>query len=235
MLRAIFFDLDGTLLDTEVLWAQAARAYLQAHDVPCSQAEATALVYGRSWHDIYADLARKHPHLATGVDRVGGELRGVLRRLRAETDVCIRGSVDLLVRLAAEHPVAIVSGSPRADIADSVVLMDIAPHVRFFLGAEDYSPGKPDPACFLMAARRMQVDPADCLVFEDSAAGVRAAKAAGMACVALVRPDAPRQDVAPADLVLDDLGKFDLAAFDTVVQRLAVASPKLAAWSAQSL
>jgi len=136
-----------------------------------------------------------------------------MRKLPTESDVQIAGSVKLLVRLAAEHPVAIVSGSPREDIADSIALMGIGPFVHFFLGAEDYHPGKPDPACFLLAAQRMQVDPSACLVFEDSAAGVRAAKAAGMSCVALARPDAPRQDVATADLVLDDLGKFDLDKF----------------------
>ena len=213
MIRAFFFDLDGTLLDTEVLWIRAIRAYLLAHAVVCTPEEATALVYGRSWNDIYAEIARRFPHLAIGIDRVGDEMRVCHRQLRVACDVRIAGSVELLVRLAAEHPVAIVSGSPRADIADSVTFMGIGPFVRFFLGSEDYRPGKPDPACFLLAAQRMQVAPSACLVFEDSTVGVRAAKAAGMSCVALARPDAPRQDVASADLVLDDLAKFDLEVF----------------------
>ena len=213
MIRAFFFDLDGTLMDTEVLWIRAIRDYLLTHGVVCTQEETTALVYGRSWNDVYAEIARRFPHVATGIDRVGAELRVCHRRLRTESDVRIVGSVELLVRLAAEYPVAIVSGSPRADIADGVALMGVEPFVRFFLGAEDYRPGKPDPACFLLAAQRMQVEPAACLVFEDSAAGVRAAKAAGMSCVALARPDAPRQDVATADLVLDDLAKFDFEKF----------------------
>jgi HAD superfamily hydrolase (TIGR01509 family) len=213
MIRAFFFDLDGTLLDTEVLWVQATRAYLLARQVPCSPEEAMALVYGRSWRDIYLDIEQRFPQVATGMERVGAELRVELQRLRAATDVRIGGSVALLERLAAEHPVAIVSGSPCTDIAESITLMGIAAHVRFFLGAEDYAPGKPDPACFLMAARRLGVPPASCLVFEDSAAGVRAAKSAGMHCVALVRPGAPAQDVAAADLVLEDLARFDLETF----------------------
>ena len=216
MIRAFFFDLDGTLLDTEVLWVQATRAFLQAHHADCSPAEATELVYGRSWRDVYAEMTRRFPQVDCGMERAGAQLRVHLQRLRAETDVRIAGSVELLVRLAAEHPVAIVSGSPRADIADSVTLMGVGPFVRFFLGAEDYGPGKPDPACYLLAAERMRVQPSACVVFEDSSAGVRAAKAAGMRCVALVRPNAPRQDVATADLALDNLSKFELSAISEI-------------------
>jgi beta-phosphoglucomutase-like phosphatase (HAD superfamily) len=104
--------------------------------------------------------------------------------------------------------VAIVSGSPRVDVQDGVELLGIAPLLRFFLGSEDYPRGKPDPAGFLLAAQRLGAAPADCLVFEDSAAGVRAARAAGMRCVALARPGAPAQDLSDADLVLNDLGGF---------------------------
>jgi HAD superfamily hydrolase (TIGR01509 family) len=212
MIRCYFFDLDGTLLDTEVLWVKATQDYLAGQGVPLTPAEALQLVYGRSWHDIYRDITRRHPALDRGLEAVGRELRGHYRALRAATDVRIAGSVALLVRLAATHPVAIVSGSPREEIADSIALLGIGSCVRFYLGAEDYAPGKPDPACFLAAARRLAAPPADCLVFEDSAAGVRAAKAAGMKCVALARPGAPPQDVAAADLVLDDLARFDPAA-----------------------
>lgn len=210
-IRAFFFDLDGTLVDTEILWIRAIRDFLLRRGIPCAQEEAVKLVYGRSWNDVYAEMARRFPHaVEAGHERVSAELRTHHRRLRAETDVRIAGSVELLVRLAAAHPVAIVSGSPRQDIADNVEVLGVAPFLRFFLGAEDYHPGKPDPACFLLAAQRMPVEPSACVVFEDSAAGVRAAKAAGMACVALARPDAPRQDVAPADLILDDLAKFEI-------------------------
>jgi len=99
MIRAFFFDLDGTLLDTEILWVQAARAFLQAHGVAYTQTEATELIYGHSWRDVYAEMTRRFPQLAIGMDRAGAEMRVFLQRLRAETDVRITGSDRL--RLAA--------------------------------------------------------------------------------------------------------------------------------------
>ena len=104
----------------------------------------------------------------------------------------------------------IVSGNGRRDVAEAVAYLGIEKYIRFFLGCEDYSPGKPDPSGFLLAASRVDVSPRQCLVFEDSGVGVQAAKKAGMACVALWRRKAPARELSEADEVLEDLAQFDL-------------------------
>ena len=115
----------------------------------------------------------------------------------------------MLKKLAESYPVAIVSGSPRRDIEEGIQSMEIEPYIEFYLGSEDYYPGKPDPACYLTAAARFSLPPQKCLVFEDSYAGVRAAKSAGMYCIGLRRPGAPYQDLRSADRILQDLSEFD--------------------------
>lgn len=207
MIRAIIFDLDGTLVDTEMLWVRGLEDYLHAAGFAMSHEEAVGLVFGRAWHDIYRELRRRYPAFRVPVDEAAAELNRRFEARKQGVDVRIHESIERLRSLAAAFPVCIVSGSGRREIAAAVELMGIEDHVRFFLGSEDYSPGKPDPACFLKAAERLGVDPADCLVFEDSAAGVRAAKAAGMRCVALQRPGLPQQDLSPADRVVDSLAR----------------------------
>jgi len=138
-------------------------------------------------------------------------LRVYMLNLREGRNVIIEGSVSLLKRLARDMPVCIVSGSPRADIEAAIDLMGIRGELEFAIAAEDYGPGKPDPTCFKMAAEQLDVEPEGCIVFEDSAAGILAAKAAGMTCVALARPGLPEQDVAAADSVVESLAACNLA------------------------
>ncbi len=214
MIDAYIFDLDGTLLDTEVLWIQAIGLYLRERDPSLTDADVLKLVYGRSWHDIYVDICRRIANLNLSLSAMQAELKPYFHRLRARHDMRIVGSIDLLKRLARTAPVCIVSGSPREEITDGVALMGIAPLLAFYLGAEDYTPGKPDPAGFLKAAGRLGVAPAACLVFEDSAAGTTAARRAGMYCVALSRPNRPPQDVSAAHWVLDDLSTFTVGGFE---------------------
>ena len=130
------------------------------------------------------------------------------RRLRDSRDVRITGSIDLLLRLSSTAPVCIVSGSPRRDVEYAVEALGVRDILAFTLASEDYSPGKPDPACYRMAAEQLGLPPGSCVVFEDSAVGIQAAKAAGMQCVVLVRDGRPEQDVSGADLVLTDLADY---------------------------
>lgn len=212
MARAFLFDLDGTLLDTEILWVKATEEYVAANGGRIESDEALRIVYGRAWSDVRSELVRRLPHLNRTAAEMQADLKTHLAPLRQRQDVRIMPSIELLRRLAARWPVAIVSGSPREDVEYGIDLMGIRPLIALSLASEDYAPGKPNPACFRAAADRLGVPPAECVVFEDSAAGVKAAKAAGMYCVALVRPDRPAQDVSTADERLSDLGAFRMPA-----------------------
>ena len=97
----------------------------------------------------------------------------------------------VLDHIHAQHgkiPFAIVSGSPRASVIKTLNSLGLADKFDEIVGAEDYRQGKPNPEPFLMAARLLNVPPSQCLVFEDSDAGIASAKAAGMASVKVPRP-----------------------------------------------
>lgn len=208
MIQAYFFDMDGTLVDTEILWVEAMETLAREHNYPLSYDESLEMVYGVSWPEVFDRFRRLHPELPWTLDEMGALLAPYFMRLRESRDVRIQSSIALLRQLAAEYPVAVVSGSYRADIEAAIEIMQIGDIVKFYLGHEDYHPGKPHPACYLRAAEIAGIAPANCVVFEDSSAGITAAKDAGMHGVALARPGRPAQDYSRADLILNDLAKF---------------------------
>lgn len=211
-IKAFIFDLDGTLLDSEILWCKSLYQLIAARGLTVTDAYACELVFGRSWGDVLTRLRQDYPSITDTAWSLEQESQQFYETLRATVDIRIHSSVALLKRLAKHHPVAIVSGSTRRQIAEAITLMDIHNDLQFYLGNEDYPYGKPDPSGFLLAARHFGVEPNQCLVFEDSSAGVRAAKAAHMRCIALCRKGHPPQDVSMADEILSDLSEFVLPA-----------------------
>ncbi|HNR30414.1 MAG TPA: HAD family phosphatase [Candidatus Hydrogenedentes bacterium] len=207
-ISAYVFDLDGTLIDSEILWVEAAHMLLRDYGYDVSFEEALRIVYGRAWENIYTLIKEEYPRLRMPVATLQREFEERFAPLRDSRDIRIRGSVALLKRLATTHPVGIVSGSYVKDIAHAVALLGIEDIIAFYVGFEHVPAGKPDPACYRMAAEKFGLPPETCCAFEDSTPGIHAAKDAGLYCVALARPDRPAQDVSRADLVLDDLAKF---------------------------
>jgi beta-phosphoglucomutase-like phosphatase (HAD superfamily) len=212
---AVLLDLDGTLVDSESVHAEAIARTMLDRGVDLDERE-RAFVIGHAWQEIYAEL-RVAERIGFDLATMQAETERARGRMR-EQGIHFRvldGARELVVTLVElEIPTAIVSGSCRSEIAEALELLGVEQHLRMYLGAEDYPRGKPAPDGYLAAAERLAVAPGRCLVFEDSEAGIASGLAAGMRVVATAAANRPlgsagHQDQRRAHLVVPGLARID--------------------------
>jgi len=179
----VIFDCNGVLIDSEPIAAAVLAGLLTRAGYPCTAEILTRRFHGRRPADIFAavEAAMGKPLPSAFASAVTVE---TLRRFRAE----LRPLPHVAHALTwIRGPKAVASSAPLDRMRAS---LDIAGILQFFGGrlfsASDVASGKPAPDLFRLAAARMQVTPADCIVIEDSVAGVTAAVAAGMTSIGFV-------------------------------------------------
>lgn len=178
--RALLFDLDGTLVDTETHTDKSIGTVVARHGVAGFALPPTE-TRGRTWVHV-ADVIRTRTGIDVPTAVLAAELLAHWNEATADAKP-IPGAPEALRAAAARQlKLAVVSSSPRAVIARFLESLEVADLVdqNARIGGDDVRNGKPDPEGFLMAARALEVDPDDALVFEDSRAGLVAARAAGM-------------------------------------------------------
>ena len=209
---AFLFDLDGTLVDTELLWARAIVDWLADRGETTTVEAFAPVVFGRSWLDLHAAGHAQFPGLGTSSPLDDAKaLRAYYARLATDpARQVVPGSVAFLKKAAKIAPCVIGSGSPHDDVQAAAELCGVAGLVKFVLGAEDYGRGKPAPDGFLKAAERLDVDASECVVVEDSTAGVVAGRAAGMHVIGLDRNRACPQNFAGSEWLVHDLSELNI-------------------------
>jgi mannitol-1-/sugar-/sorbitol-6-/2-deoxyglucose-6-phosphatase len=209
MFAAAIFDLDGLLIDSEPFWKDAEREIFGGVGVAIDprMAEVTASMTTR---EVAAHWYRFRPWQGPTVDEVEA---AVIARVGEHISAAgqalpgVAATLELCARLGLA--VALASNSPARLCELALARLGIAHGFRAVVSADHVPRGKPDPAVYLHAARLLAVAPPHCLVFEDSATGVRAARAAGMTVIAV---PSPGQRFAPEPhaphLTLGALGEF---------------------------
>ncbi|MGP9539619.1 HAD family hydrolase [Brachybacterium sp. AOP43-C2-M15] len=186
--RAVIFDCDGLLVDTEGQWIALQDEYLARHGTSLDPATRRAIT-GRAADLVVLTLAE-----AVGKDpvQVGEELLAAHREHIGELLTPIPGALETLRAVAAVRPVAVASNSPRDMLETKLTGLGIAEVIDASIAIEDVAAPKPAPDMYLAAARALGADPVDCLGFEDSETGAEAALAAGLQLIAV--PSIPGQD-----------------------------------------
>lgn len=183
MFDALLFDLDGTLIDTETVALSTGQAAFGALGLVASSAFMHSLI-GKDYAATRQTIRAHHP----GLDLVAlDETWNALFREATSASLPLKPGSMELIRAMAHLPLGLVTSSGRAEAHRKLAVAGLAPHFREVVTVDDVTSAKPAPEPYLLAAARLGLAPARCLVFEDSEIGAEAAHRAG--CTVVQVPD----------------------------------------------
>ncbi len=205
---AVLWDMDGVIVDTAPYHFAAWQRVFKKRGVKFTLTEFKRS-FGRRNETIIPDILDKRIS-ATEITAIAREKEAIFRRLGRNKIQPFPGAVNLIKHLAERRvEIALVSSTPARNIRVVLGGLGIADLFQIVISGEDVTKGKPDPEGFLLAAERLGIRSANCVVIEDSTAGVSAAKRAGMHCVAVTNTR-PRSVLTRADLIIDSLETIDV-------------------------
>ena len=204
-LQAVIWDMDGVILNSEPVHYRAKNMVFEKYKIAVN-ADRIQRSYGMTDRQVIQFVTDEQLPEDV-IDRMVQEKNVLFRRFISEHATFLPG-VQKWMELFKQNGVsqALASSSSEANINLILDKLDAAQYFNEVISGETM-PSKPDPIIFLKAADLLGVIPLNCLVFEDAIAGVQAAKAAGMKCIAVTTIN-PAEKLADADLVLNNLAEM---------------------------
>lgn len=211
MIKAVIFDMDGVLVDTEPLTFTVMRQFLaEQYDADLKLGEFESYIgmagvetFKRiiAAHGLAADPAKLRARFADYYTDRFMEMGGI------EPIAGVKELVEALHGM--DVPMGVASSSPRRNIELTLEKIGLINYFRTFISSQDMKRPKPAPDVYLAVAEGLTVPPAVCAAVEDTDIGVEAANSAGMVSIAVRNPTSGKQSLAAADAVIDDIRMLD--------------------------
>lgn len=212
MFKAVIFDLDGLLIDSEQSWRSATALFFKRHNKIYTDAISEKIM-GMGLREI-TEFFKTTYGFTGDTDALVEERRSLMYESLLKNITLMPGAKKIITYVFLHHiPMAIAtSGHTKQKTKEIVELLGIQKYFTAFISGDDFEKAKPAPDMYLAAARILRIIPADCLVFEDAPNGVVAGKAASMEVYAVNKDTSLQEKLlsAGADNVFSSLKEVHL-------------------------
>jgi len=211
MIKAIIFDMDGVLVDSEPFHVEIDKQQFLLNQLSISDEEHRRYL-GVASDVMWKELAERHS-LNISVEEIIEQNRiESIRFFKELKEIPVMPELpELLERLKQKnYPMAVASSSFPEIIELILERTGLQKYFQVVVSSQEAGKSKPEPDVFLLAAEKLGVDPKNCLVIEDSKNGIKAAKAAGMRCVAYHSPAVDPRNQKEADAVIKSYSQLEL-------------------------
>ncbi|MBI2574687.1 HAD family phosphatase [Candidatus Woesearchaeota archaeon] len=209
MIKAVIFDLDGVLIDSEELHRKTWNKALEKYGVELSKGDFSNNYFGKRGVDIIMGLKQKYG-IRVSKEEIPKMVRDKNTYFRQEfgKEQIMPGSEILARNLKRKgYKIALGTSTTKENVDFFRTVLKAFQYFDDVVCADDVSKGKPDPEMFIKAAQKLKVAASDCVVIEDAPHGIEAAKRAGMKCIAVATTHKP-SELANADMIVKDLSQL---------------------------
>lgn len=209
MIKAVIFDMDGVIVDSEPVHYEAHNKLLKSYGQTLSKEDIIKYV-GLPTREVYKDIKEKF-NLPYEVNELVKKKREIFASIAAEKVELMPHSKELIGFLRENgYKLAVASSGFKTQIYTFLQKFELADKFITVVSADDVAMAKPHPEIYLEAARRLGLKSSECLAIEDSDKGIESAKQAGMRVIAVPNAHTKQQDLSKADLIVSNLGDITL-------------------------
>lgn len=207
MIKGVIFDNDGVIVDSEPLHHLAEQKTMAPFGVDITKEEYKNYV-GVGTRKMFSDWILKFNLSLKPEDLIPHHDRNLIQIFQEQVEPTPGVVAFIKYLFQKKYPLAVASSSHRNLVQVGIIKHNLMQYFQSIITGDDVTHVKPAPDIFLLAAKKLNLAPANCLVIEDSSVGIQAAKAAGMFCAGYQNHNSGAQDLSKADIIFQDFAEL---------------------------